>query len=241
MRIAVISDIHGNMDALQAVLSDIDRSDIETTICLGDNIGYGPQPDEVVHAIRRLKIPCLLGNHELAVIDNKLLSWFNADAQKSLRRTIELLSDDSRRFIKGLYPSHIDFGCRFVHGFPPDSAFLYLFQASEGKLRRTFAQMQERICFVGHTHDLSIIEFDGHIVTAGLLSRGITRLNEQSRYIINIGSVGQPRDGNNRAKYLILDTSKNTIDVRYIPYDIARVVDKIIAAGFPEIHASRLW
>jgi len=241
MRIAVISDIHGNLDALQAVLSDIDRSDIDATVCLGDTIGYGPEPREVIDAIRRRNIPCVLGNHELAVIDRKLLSWFNPDAQKSILCTIELLSDDSMRFILGLRTSLIDFGCRFVHGFPPDSAFLYLFQVSEGKLRRTFEQIQERICFVGHTHELAIIEFDGHQVTAGLLSRGITCLNEQSRYIINVGSVGQPRDGNNRAKYIILDTSKNTIDVHYIPYDIARVADKIIAAGFPEIHALRLW
>jgi predicted phosphodiesterase len=229
------------MDALQAVLSDIDQSDVDTVICLGDNIGYGPEPDEVVHAIRRLKIPCVLGNHELAVMDKKLLSWFNPDAQKSILCTDELLSEDSRRYILGLHTSHVAFGYRFVHGFPPDSALIYLFAVSSGKLRRTFGQMRERICFVGHTHELAIIEFDGYQVTTGSLCRSAVRLHEGNRYIINAGSVGQPRDGDNRAKYVIFDTSKNILDVRYVPYDIASVVRKIIAAGFPEIHALRLW
>jgi predicted phosphodiesterase len=101
--------------------------------------------------------------------------------------------------------------------------------------------MDEWICFVGHTHDLQIIGFDGRALTQAPLNEGISRLNSDTQYIINVGSIGQPRDGNNKAKYVIWDNSNNYIDVRFISYDIASVVNKIIAAGLPQIHALRLW
>jgi len=104
-----------------------------------------------------------------------------------------------------------------------------------------FNQMSEWICFVGHTHDLQIIGFDGRTLTHERLNEGITSLNTDTQYIINIGSVGQPRDGDNKAKYVIWDNSNNYINVRFIPYDIAIVVNKIITAGLPKIHALRLW
>ena len=103
------------------------------------------------------------------------------------------------------------------------------------------SQMKERICFIGHTHELRIIEFDGIKCFPDLLPRGITQLKQQSRYIVNVGSVGQPRDGDNRAKYVIFDTEKDVIEVRFISYDIEKVVKKIIAAGLPEVHAGKLW
>jgi diadenosine tetraphosphatase ApaH/serine/threonine PP2A family protein phosphatase len=151
-----------------------------------------------------------------------------------------LLSEETINFISGLEPFLIHYEGRFVHGFPPDSATMYLFQVSEDELLRTFKQMKERICFLGHTHRLEIIDFNGQIITRTPLTKSITNLNRDHKYIINIGSVGQPRDGNNCAKYVIWDTLKNNIEVRFIPYDIVSVVDKIIAAGLPIEHAVRL-
>lgn len=240
MRMAVISDIHGNLEALEQVLTDIEGSDIDRMVCLGDSIGYGPEPEQVVSMIHDRHIPSVLGNHELAVIDRKLLTWFNPLARRSLLKTIEMLSEKTINFISSLKPFMIFDGYRFVHGYPPDSATTYLFQIGEDELLQTLKWMKEKICFVGHTHRLEIIGFNGKSITRSPLIQNILHLNSTDRYIINIGSVGQPRDGDNNAKYIILDTEKSSIEVKFIPYDIASVVSKIIEAGFPTEHAIRL-
>ena len=240
MRMAVISDIHGNLEAFKQVLMDIGQSNIDDTICLGDNIGYGPEPEQVVAMIKDYNIPTVMGNHELAVIDRKYLSLFNPLARKSLLRTIELLSEETINFISGLEPFLIRYDCRFVHGFPPDSASMYLFQISEDGLLLTFKQMKERICFLGHTHRLEIIDFNGQIVTHAPLTSSIISLERNHQYIINIGSVGQPRDGDSCAKYVIWDSLNDTIEAKFISYDIVSVIDKIIAADLPIEHAVRL-
>jgi len=240
MRIAVISDIHANQDAFKQVLMDIGKSNIDNTVCLGDNIGYGPEPEQVVAMLKDHNIPTVMGNHELAVIDQNYLSLFNPLARKSLLRTIKLLSEETINFFYGLEPFLTRYECRFVHGFPPDSAAMYLFQVPEDELLLTFKQMKERICFLGHTHRLEIIDFNGQVVTRAPLTKTITNLDRNHQYIINIGSVGQPRDGNNSAKYVIWDTLNDNIEVKFIPYDIVSVIDKIIAIGFPIEHAVRL-
>ncbi len=241
MRLAIISDIHGNFDAFQQVLEDIDRSGIDAVISLGDNIGYGPEPDRVVKQIRARRIPSVQGNHELALKDAEYLNWFNPSARKSLIKTRELLSDESLRFITKLEPFLISYDCRFVHGFPPDSPLIYIFQASDSSILEVFEKTAERLCFIGHTHTLEIIGYDGQKLEYHDLAEGLTSLDREKKYIVNIGSVGQPRDDSNDAKYAIWDTADDTIDMRFIPYDIARVVQKIHAAGLPEEHANRLW
>jgi predicted phosphodiesterase len=240
MRIAIFSDIHGNLDAFQQVLIDIKKSFIDAMFCLGDNIGYGPEPEAVLRVLQEESIPSVLGNHELACINSSMLDWFNPAASESLKKTIQMLSPASVKFITGLKKSMVCHGCRFVHGFPPDSPTTYLFQVSGKKIFRFMSQMKERICFIGHTHELRIIEFDGEKCIPDLLKMGITRLKGPNRYIINVGSVGQPRDGDNRAKYVIWDTHRDVIEVRFILYDIEKVVKKIIAAGLPVVHANKL-
>lgn len=240
MRIAVISDIHANLEALEQVFIDIDGSDVDRVFCLGDIIGYGPEPEQVVAMINDHHIPSILGNHELAVIDQNYLTWFNPLARRSLLKTMEMLSEKTINFISKLKPFMIYDEYRFVHGFPPDSATTYLFQVSGEELQYAFKQIKERICFIGHTHRLEVIELKGDIITRIPLVKSIINLNRDNRYIINAGSVGQPRDGDNHAKYIILDTEKNSIEVKFIPYDIASVVNKIIKAGLPTQHAIRL-
>jgi predicted phosphodiesterase len=240
MRMAVISDVHANLDALEQVFTDIDGSNIDRAICLGDSIGYGPEPEQVVAMINDRHIPSILGNHELAVVDQKYLTWFNPLARRSLLKTIEMLSEKTINFISKLKSFMIYDEYRFVHGFPPDSATTYLFQIAEDELLRTFKQMKEKICFIGHTHRLEIIDFNGRSITRSPLTQSAVNLNSANQYIINIGSVGQPRDGDNHAKYIILDTEKKSIEVKFIPYDIASVVNKIVEAGLPTEHAIRL-
>ena len=241
MRLAVISDIHSNYEAFQQVMRDIDASQVDAVISLGDNIGYGPEPERVVQDIKARNIPTVQGNHELAMKDDEYLHWFNPAARRSLIKTRSLLSQTSIRFVSQLDPVLTAYECRFVHGFPPDSPLIYMFQVSDGRKQQVLEKALERICFIGHTHTLDIIGFDGHRIECENLPEGVTCLDEKKKYIINIGSVGQPRDADNKAKYVIWDSSADTIDLRFIGYDIAAVVQKIQDAGLPEEHAQRLW
>jgi predicted phosphodiesterase len=241
MRIAVIADIHGNMEAFEQVLADIDHCGVDDVICLGDCIGYGPEPERVLQTVAARGIPCVLGNHELAIVDSRCLNWFNPLARESLIKTQAMLSPRSMAFIAALKRFEVRHSHRFVHGFPPDLPKMYLFQASRAKLLSTFDEMTEPLCFVGHTHQLELIGFDGRQLTQSPLAEGRIILSSEARYIINIGSVGQPRDGDNRAKYAIWDDASHDLEIRCIPYDIARTADKIIRAGLPVAHAKRLW
>lgn len=241
MRIAIVSDIHANLDAFEQVLADIDRSNIDEIISLGDNIGYGPEPDEVVEQIQARRIDSVIGNHELAVNHPKYMSWFNPVARQSLAKTVDLLSDRTLGYIAAQKPSFVLHGCRFVHGFPPDSALIYLFQIPDHRIQKEMEQLNEQICFVGHTHMLEMITYDGHACDSNSLKKGVIALDKKLKYIVNIGSVGQPRDGDNRAKYAIWDPSQFILEIRYIAYDIGSVVEKIKKVGLPEAHARRLW
>ncbi len=242
MKVAIISDIHGNLDAFRQVLNDIEASAIDAVVCLGDNVGYGPEPEQVIRQVRERNIPCVMGNHEQAVLDGEYLNWFNPTARKSLQKTMTLLSEESFNFIRGMKSSLVIYESRFVHGFPPDSMNLYLFQVSKNTLEQTFKEMKERLCFVGHTHELKLIGFDGNVSEYISLQKGpVKPLHKNRKYIVNVGSVGQPRDGNNNAKYVIWNTSEDSLEVRFVSYDIAAVVSKIMAAGLPQVHADRLW
>ena len=181
-----------------------------------------------------------MGNHELAVANNTTLKWFNPTAKVSLEKTKAFLSKASVQYICQLPPSLVSHGCRFVHGFPPRSINTYLFQISEEALLDTLTKMKQKICFIGHTHLLKLIRFDGESVIEKPLKEGVTDIDSDQRYIFNIGSVGQPRDGNNKAKYVIWDTDKNRLELNCIPYDVASVAERIIAKGLPEVHARRL-
>jgi predicted phosphodiesterase len=241
LKLAIISDVHGNLEALSNVLRDIDSANVDRLVCLGDCIGYGPDPEAIVTEIRQRKIPTLMGNHELAICNPNQLTWFNPLAQASLRKSLTMLSRDSIDFIAQLPKRLICCQCLCVHGYPPDSVRTYLFQKSEEALLATFKSMTEPVCFVGHTHDLEIVVFDGRRVDRRPLKSGRIVLNAKDRQIINVGSVGQPRDGNNNAKYAIYDTDRKELDIRFVPYDIATTVAKIKAAGLPDSHAKRLW
>jgi len=238
MRIAVFSDIHGNMDAFQKVLEDVDRSHADAVFSLGDNIGYGSEPEQVIQTLRRRGIPSVLGNHELAAQNPEFLGWFNPAARQSLVKTFAMLSGESLAFIQSL-PRHISaHGCRFVHGFPPDSPTLYLFQVENRRKRKVLDELPNGsfswaipICWK------SRLMARRHAVN---MRFGPNLLLPDLKYLINIGAVGQPRDGDLRAKYVIWDTAASLLDIRCVPYDAQAAAAKIRAAGLPESHARRL-
>ena len=241
MKLAVISDIHGNLEALKEVLADIDFKGIETVVCLGDNIGYGPEPDLVIKLLRSRKIPSLMGNHELGLVDKDNLHGFNPLAKLSLLQTEKFLSQESLAYLKTLSTNMFVEGCLLVHGFPPDSVSTYLFQFSRTQLPKIFKKMEYDLCMVGHTHELLLISCTEGRVSKARLSEGVQTLAAESKYIVNVGSVGQPRDGNNNAKYVIWESKTRTLEVRFVPYDIRKTAEKIIAIGLPKAHADRLW
>lgn len=241
MKIGVISDIHGNLEAFRAVLEDMDGQELDEIVCLGDNVGYGPEPELVVRLLRDRGIPSVMGNHELVLAQPRYLKKMNPKPRKSALLTQELISSDTVSYLVSLPSFLMVHGARFVHGCPPDSPTIYLFQVSETRFRRLFRSMDETICFAGHTHDLEVISFDGNINQREPLGRDMFPLEKDRQYIINVGSVGQPRDGNNNAKYVLWDTSRKTVQARYVPYDIGATAQKILALGFPEYNADRLW
>ena len=240
MKIAVMSDIHGNLEALDAVLEDISSQRIEEIVCIGDLIGYGPNPEEVIQKIRRIAVCCTMGNHELGILFKLERKWFNPKVRKNLSLTEGLLSPGSLDFIAGLPNTHTLHDNLFVHGFPPDSVKTYLFEKDTEEIARWFQTPGPKLTFVGHTHDLELVAWDGRKADRNPLRQDRVVL-DKSKYIINVGSVGQPRDGDNRAKYVIWDPVEGCIDVRYVPYDIQTTVDKIMERGFPEYNATRLW
>lgn len=240
MRFAIISDVHSNLEALREVLSDIDRCGVHTVISLGDNIGYGPAPEEVLKLLRLRRIPSIMGNHELGIVDPSSLAWFNPSAKRSLEINRGLLSEVSLAQLKTLKTSLVFRRCLFVHGFPPDSVTTYLFEASDMELRKTLHSMVQEICFVGHTHQMRLISFDGRTIRSTRLGEGVIHLPPENRYLINAGSVGQPRDGDRCAKYLIWDGDTRLLEVRFVAYDVAKTVEGILLLGLPRINAERL-
>lgn len=237
---AVISDIHGNLTAFLAVLDDIDRLGVTDLICLGDCIGYGPQPHEVLALIRERGIPCVLGNHELGIVDPSFRSWFNPNSLKVLDLTRSMLSDNDLTMLRTWPRVLLRDGCRYVHGCPPDSVSEYLYEYEDGGLGELCRSFSERVCFIGHTHELQLIRCSGADPDLEVIGMGRYRL-DSGRYIVNIGSVGQPRDGDNRAKYVLFEPDTGKLEVRAVKYDIKAVADRILRLGFPETFARRLW
>lgn len=241
MRLAVLSDIHGNLEAFQEVLKDLDALRPDRVVCLGDAVGYGPDPDAVLELIIRRRIPCVMGNHELGLIDPRTLSWFNASARRSLEITRTLLPPERFDEIRSWKRALRQDGALFVHGCPPDNVFRYLIEFTEDELPHLFDQFEEDLCFVGHTHLLELVSWNGKTLRVTQLAFGKTRLEEGYRHIVNVGSVGQPRDGTNSAKYVIWDRERQALEVRGVPYDIRTTAEKILRIGLPSINALRLW
>ena len=241
MRLAVLSDIHGNLEAFCRCLNDIDLAGVDRIVNLGDSIGYGPQPEEVLILLKKRGIPNILGNHELAAIDKNFRLWLTPRALESIKHTLKYLSSASLAYIKNLPTCRVGEGALLVHGCPPDSPTMYLNQMSLSEIRETFDSNSFTIAFAGHSHRLMLIRYDGKKLAFIPLSNDTIVLEQGYRYIVNVGSVGQPRDDDPRAKYVIWDNSLNTLEIRRISYDIELTAAKIMKRGFQRRDADRLF
>lgn len=237
MRLAVLSDIHGNMNALRSVLVETEAASCDFVLCLGDVVGYGPEPREVVETLRRLRARCVLGNHDAAAVCREDAGTFNASAAMAVSWTQEQLDRRSLDYLAGLRPTRRTAGCFMAHALPSDPlSWRYLSTPAAAGLE--LEAMSERVCLVGHTHVPMIVERIGARVR--VVPDTIVRLRNGARYLINVGSVGQPRDEDPRACYAIYDRSERTIVIRRVEYDAEATRAKIIEAGLPPFLGDRL-
>lgn len=238
--LAVFSDAHGNIEALDRVLEDMDRRGISDSICLGDAIGYGPEPEACVQRIRERGIPMILGNHEQGLRSKKYLEWFNPPARKALETTRTMLSDESIRWLNALPVTFVHADMLFVHGCPPDSVNKYLYTLDEDDLAKVFQSYTQRLAFAGHTHELNLYSYGNGVARREDFWDAPVQLDPERRWLVNAGAVGQPRDQDNRAKYVLLDRHTQQLQAVFVKYDVMKTVDAMRRLGLPEAYAKRL-
>lgn len=243
LRIAVISDIHGNLPALEAALAEIDAAEPEEVWCLGDVVGYGAEPNECVELVRERCTVCLAGNHDLAVLDAIDISTFSPAAAEAAQWTRAKLDDGAREFLAGLHAADESREVALYHASPRDHVWEYVLwpeQAGE-----CIAKQAERVALIGHSHIALCFRAadDGDTdATEGAQVSGGTKLDiGDGRWLLNPGSIGQPRDGDPRAAWLELDTGAWTATYRRTEYEVGRAAESIVAAGLPEHLGKRLF
>jgi diadenosine tetraphosphatase ApaH/serine/threonine PP2A family protein phosphatase len=237
VRIAVVSDVHSNLAALEAVLSAIDAAPPDEIWCLGDVVGYGPRPNECCEIVASRADICLGGNHDLAVRGTIDLEEFRGDAAVAAQWTRDLLSEDARAFLNRLEPQDERDGVSLYHGSARDPVWEYVL--SDEAAAATLAVSPLPLVLVGHSHVALEVEWRDDLLTGGLAPDG-TQVDVRGRVLLNPGSVGQPRDGEPRAAYLVLDRDAETATFHRVEYDIERTQAEMRAAGLPEALAARL-
>jgi diadenosine tetraphosphatase ApaH/serine/threonine PP2A family protein phosphatase len=238
MRVAVVSDIHGNLHALEAVLAALEPEAPDELWCLGDLVGYGARPNECCAAIAARASVCLVGNHDLAVRGTIDLAEFSGDAGAAARWTRDVLSADALAFLNSLEPQGTRADVALFHGSARDPVWEYVL--SDTVAIATLELTEEPLVLVGHSHAALHIQLDGGGFTGGLSPAGTEVDLGRGRALLNPGSVGQPRDGDPRAAYLLLDLDARTASFRRVDYDVERTQAEIREAGLPEMLAARL-
>lgn len=243
MRLVIISDIHSNLPALEAVLAEIDANPPDEIWCLGDLVGYGAEPNECTRAVAERAAVCLAGNHDLAALDALDISSFSPAAAEAARWTREQLEPDTRDYLAGLEAADESREVAIYHASPRDHVWEYVLwpeQAGE-----CMARQATRVALIGHSHvALSFRAADDGDVDAtqgGQMGADSTLELGDGRWLLNPGSVGQPRDGDARAAWMELDTEAWTATYRRVDYPIERAAESIAAAGLPDHLGRRLF
>jgi predicted phosphodiesterase len=237
MRVAVISDIHANLHALEAVLDDIDREAPDSLWCLGDLVGYGAKPNECCRLVQERADLCLIGNHDLVALGRLGVEDFNPEAAAAARWTASVLEDGSRSFLGALQPSAAPEHAQLFHASARDPIWEYVLtdEAAMATLLMTTAP----VVLVGHSHIALAVALGTGLVVGGLAPAGTTSELE-GRWLLNPGSVGQPRDGDPNAAWLLLDFEARFASFRRVAYPIQETQRELRDAGLPEALAARL-
>ena len=240
MRYFIFSDIHGNLEALSVVLAQITAVQPDKVVCLGDVVGYGPNPNECIQAVNASAHVTIMGNHDHAVLGLTDISYFNQYAQTAVIWTRQMLTEENFERL-GSYPfkksiEHV----LLVHSTPVHpERWDYIFTPLEGKYY--LQHLKEQVCFIGHSHQPLFFEQDdkGHIVYDRKPEITVT-VKSGCKYIVNVGSVGQPRDGTPETSFAVYDTDAQLIEVRRLPYDLKTTQEKMRDAHLPDFLIERL-
>lgn len=233
MKIAIISDIHGNLEALTEVFNYIDENNVNIVYCLGDIVGYGPNPNECVDLIIKNCEKTIIGNHDHAVLGLTSIEYFNDFAKLSTVWTANNLSERSKDFLLSLDFQFKTEDFLLVHSSPSEpESWNYILSETDAKYEFKF--FDQKICFVGHSHYPVIFSKRGYS------RRNKVKLNTSNKYIVNVGSTGQPRDGDSRACFSLFDPEQNAVEFVRLEYDIDKTRKKIKKAGLPMFLADRL-
>jgi predicted phosphodiesterase len=239
MRIALISDIHGNRHALEAVLEAIDGEDVEEVWCLGDLVGYGADPDACVELVQGRADLCLAGNHDLAVRGDLPLEDFSRGAAIAAEWTQETMAKEGLEYLRALETHDVSREVGLYHASPRDPIWEYVLSTLLAEL--CLDVQEHRVCFIGHSHvALSFSRAENEVATGEARRGGIELDISAGQWLINPGSVGQPRDGDARAAWMLLDTGAWRAEYRRTDYDIAGAAAAIRAARLPDSLAERL-
>jgi diadenosine tetraphosphatase ApaH/serine/threonine PP2A family protein phosphatase len=237
MRVAVISDVHANYHALEAVLTEIDGADLEAIWCLGDTVGYGPRPNECCEVVQARAEPCLVGNHDLVALGELAITDFNDEAAAAALWTSDVLTPSARSFLESLKPTARLNGVDLYHASARDPVWEYVL--TEEAARGTLELSQAPIVLVGHSHVALALTLDGERISGGLAPAG-GRVELDGRWLLNPGSVGQPRDGDPRAAWLLLDLERRFATFHRVAYPIEETQSEMRERGLPPALAARL-
>ena len=238
MYYAVVSDIHSNLEAFETVLAEIKRRKPDKIISPGDIVGYGANPSECLKLVSENCDEIVMGNHDQAIEDISLRDWFHKDARTAIEWTAGILSTEEKKLIQAWTRMVIDEsnGVTIVHGSAHEPEEYHYVSGSEEALK-SFPHFPTRVCFIGHTHVPSIFSDGGK---TSYLSAGLYQLNSKDRYVINSGSVGQPRDRNSMTSFALYDSAKLELEIVRLAYDNKTAAQKIRQAGLPAYLADRL-
>jgi predicted phosphodiesterase len=236
MKYALVSDIHANLEAFTAVLDVIEKEECEKIVCLGDIVGYGANPRECIELVQERGMASIAGNHDFACIGKTNINYFNSYAKEATLWTRKITTDDDKEFLNGL--PLVDYHENFtvVHGtlYSPE-LFDYIQTTYDAYL--SLQLLESQVCFLGHSH-VPITFFQGDLISYTL--NPSIKIEDDVKALINIGSVGQPRDDNPRASFATYDTEKRQVDIHRVEYDVEKTMKKILKAGLPPPLAERL-
>jgi predicted phosphodiesterase len=238
VRVAVISDIHGNLAALEAVLAEVDAAAPDEIWCLGDMTGYGAKPNECVDLVRDRSDVCLVGNHDLVVRGDLSVDEFSPEAAAAATWSKTVLGDDERTYLRSLAPLGERAGVSLYHASIRDPIWEYVVNAEVA--RACLVKQKSDLALIGHSHVPLALHLTAGTLRGGHAAGGSEYPLEERKCLLNPGSVGQPRDRDPRAAWLLLDLDRHLASFHRVEYDIPRTQAEIMAAGLPQRLADRL-